>query len=153
MSTGEKIFWSFIIIFLSVLFAFLPVTDAAYAFKTDTKTDTFSVSTGAGETTGNVTLFKTVYDDDTSTIELLSQGAGDEPIWTSYNTTTRALIITGLSENLTRSLSVTYDTTAAGTTGAIATIIDNFSTPIYILLVVLFPIAGFLALFLFSRGN
>lgn len=107
-----RIFYSFLIVFSSVLLALLPFTGAAHSLLSDLREDNFTVVTGAGVTTGTVQLFKELYDDDTSSIELLSHDVDDTPLYSSYNTTTRAIVITGLSANTTRTLDVTYDVDA-----------------------------------------
>ena len=68
----------------------------------------------------------------------------------SYNTTTRALAINGLSANATRTLTVEYDVFALTDANAVDTFLDYFPY-IWILIIVAFPIAALAALFV-GRG-
>lgn len=122
----------------------LPVTDAIYDYQTDLRTDTNTVTTAAGVTTGNVTLFTALHDDDTSTITITSNDSDDSPVYSSYNTTTRALDFTGLAENTTRTITVTYDIYALSSSGAIDTFVDKLDL-FWLVVIVAFPIAAIAA--------
>lgn len=104
-----RIFYAFIIIFVSAILFMLPFTQMAYDFRTDPRTDVFTVDTAVGITTGNESLYDDLYDDDMGSIDIDSTLATDLPMPSSYNTTTRLLDITGLTANTTRTLSITYD--------------------------------------------
>ncbi|MFA5389528.1 MAG: hypothetical protein WC312_07275 [Candidatus Omnitrophota bacterium] len=142
---GPKIFWSFIILLSSVILLFLPITDGGYAFKTDSRLDSFTVVTKVA-TTANVTLLKSVYDADTSTISLSSNTSADSPAFTVYDSATHSLLVIGLAPNTVRTLEITYDVAAAGTSDYIATIIDKFANPIYLMIIILFPLVALVAI-------
>lgn len=142
-----RIFWSFLIIFCAVVLWMLPFTSATYAFLTDVREDVFRYDTAVGQTAANVTLLKPVYDDDTTTISLLSSISTDLPVMTSYNVTSRLLQMNGLTDNTTRSLYVTYDIKAQEVNTAINTLINT--TPlIWLLCIIVLPIAGIAAIFM-----
>lgn len=140
-----RIFYSFLIIVCSTILILLPVTGGIYNFRTDVRANDFYVET---ETTENTTvqLTDSIYDDDTSTIDLSSSLITDSPYWSYYNTSNRALAVQGLTSNETRTLSVSYDINAVGD-GAISTFLDYLPW-IWILIWVAFPIAGLAAIWL-----
>lgn len=142
-----KIFYSFLILAVSVFLWLLPVTNAVYDFRTDLKEDNFTVDTDEGITTGNVTLFKTIYDDDTSTLSITSNDSDDIPSYSSYNATTRLLVFTGLSANNTRTITCTYDVDALEGSDALDTLMNHISW-IYMVMVSVLPIAGIAAIWI-----
>lgn len=74
-------------------------------------TNTATVTTGVGVTTGNVTLHNSLYENVvTSVNNITSTDNDDAPLSASYATATKALAISGLDGNTTRTLTVTYDT-------------------------------------------
>ena len=145
-----RVFWAFLIIFCAVILWMLPFTDAAYAFLTEEREDTFNYNTAVGQTTANVTLLKPIYDDDTATIGILSSISDDSPAFVSYNVTSRLLQMSGLADNTTRVLYVTYDVQAQDVNVAIDRLI-NISPVIWLLSIIVFPIAGIAAIW-FGRA-
>lgn len=139
-----RIFYSFLVVLVSAVLALLPITQGIYDFQTDQREDNFTVTTGAVTNT-TVQLFTTLYDNDTSTIEILSHDSDDSPLYNSYNTTTRALLITGLAENTTRTIDVTYDVNALGDSSGISTFV-GYLAYIWIIIWVAFPIAALIAI-------
>lgn len=127
--------------FGSVLLWLLPQTQAAYDFRTDLRTDTFTVETGAAESTGNVTLVEDVYDDDVTTIDIASSDSDDAPLYSSYNATSRLLAFSGLAVSTNRSITVDYDVDALKGNNAINTLVDQLPW-IFIVITVCFPVAG-----------
>ena len=146
-----RIFLSFLILLVGVFLWLLPVTSATYDFRTDLKEDNFTVSTAVGVNTGNVTLFKSVYDDDTSTISITSDDSDDVPLFTSYNATTRLTDFSGLSANNSRTVTLTYDIDALEGSDAINTLMDNVPW-LYMLMVSVLPIAGIASLWFGKQG-
>ena len=136
-----RIFTGFLIMFASVLLWLLPQTQAAYDFRTDLRTDTFTVETGAAETTGNCTLVKDIYDDDVTTIELSSSDSDDSPLYSSYNATSRFLSFSGLAVSTNRTITVDYDVDALEGNDAIDTLVDQLPW-IFIVITICFPCAG-----------
>lgn len=122
--TASRVVWSFLILVLIVFLWLLPVSDSVYAFRTDLRTDRITVETLAAVTTGNVTLFKAVYDDDVSTIDIISSDSDDSPLYSSYNATTRLLDFSGLAASTNRTISVSYDIDAIEGSAAIDTLLD-----------------------------
>ena len=88
----------------------IPMTDAIYDFRTDLRTDAFSASTAGGLTSANVTLLDDLYDCDMGSIDISSNSTTDTPLPNSVNCTSRLLNIDGHTENITRTLDVSYDT-------------------------------------------
>jgi len=83
-----------------------------HSLLTDLREDNFTVSTATGTSNTTVQLFKELYEDDVFSIHLLSDDVDDIPLYHSYNSTTRALLVIGLADNTTRTLDVTYDVDA-----------------------------------------
>lgn len=144
-----RIFTGFLIILVSVLLFLLPITGAIYDFRTDVEEDTFNWATNATLTTANVVLQEPVYDDDTDTIEISSDIAGDAPAFSAYNTTTRVLDITGLAVSENRTLTVEYDTNALSDNAALDTLL-GWVPYIWLMMVCGLPIA---ALYIIIRGR
>lgn len=118
-----------------------------YDYQTDQRTDTFTVTTAVGADNTTVQLFAFIYDDDTSTLSFISDDVDDAPLFYSYNSTSRATVIIGLSENTTRSLDVSYDVDALTAMPAIANIISRVPF-IWLLMIISFAPAALAALFL-----
>lgn len=142
-----KIFNAFLIITLASILFMLPFTSAIYDFRTDLRTDTFAgTATGGAETTANLSLTNFVFDDDTETIEILSDDGADVPLLSSYNTTTRLTDITGLAVSSNRTITIMYDIDALSESKAVSTILDRVPA-IFLLVVIAFPMAGLFAIF------
>lgn len=142
-----KVFYAFLIMLTATILLMLPLTTMVYDFRTDQKDDTFTITTGAGVTTANVTLAKPLYDDDTQTISFTSN-VTETPAVSSYTTSTRQLLVSGLEPSDTRALVVTYDVDAiAGEGTAINTLLDRVPA-LYLLIIISFPVAGLAAIFL-----
>lgn len=77
---------------------------------TEEYTQTFAgVTTGAGEYAANVTLSRDIHNDDSVSVTSLSSNeTADTPSVSSFNTVSRALEVSGLDANDTRTLSVNY---------------------------------------------
>ena len=150
-SRGDmRIFYSFLIIVCSSILILLPVTAGVYDYRTDIRTDNFAVSTAVGADNTTVQLFKDIFDDDASTVEISSDEVSDAPYWVSYNGTSRALLVAGLTANTTRTLDISYDTDAIGEGG-----ITNFLgiLPwVWIIIWVAFPIGGLVAIWTGRAG-
>lgn len=106
---GQKIFTAFLIIIASTVMFMLPYFDAAEALKVDTQTDYFSLETAVGQSTDNVVFSKALYDDDTTSILVVSDLSTEGITWGSYNGTAQHLLISNMTENTTRTLTATYD--------------------------------------------
>lgn len=139
-----RIFYSFLIIACSSILIILPVTAGIYDFRTDIRTDNFAVTTAVGADNSTVQLFKDIYDDDASTVDISSDDVDDAPYWVSYNTTSRALLVAGLAANTTRTLSISYDKDAIGEGGITAFL--GVLPLIWIIFWVAFPVAGLAAI-------
>jgi len=141
-----RIFTAFLVLVATAILWLLPISTAAYDFKTDAREDTFTSPTAAGVSTANVTLIKEIYDDDTTTVDILSSLATDVPVVGVYTTATRVLNVTGLTTNTTRTLSITYDVYALTGGGSIDTIVSRLDF-IWMLALICLPIAALAAIF------
>lgn len=141
-----RIFFAFAVIMASALLLALPLTGLIYDFRTDIQGDEFSVSTGAGVTTANVILSKELYGDDVQTIDL-SSNITETVLYSSYNTTTRLLGVSGLTANSTRTLSVDYDVSALESAGAIGGVADRLPG-VWLLMIIALPPAALAAIFI-----
>ena len=143
-----RIFWAFLIIATAAMLWMLPITQAIYDFRTDVQTDTFTSDTGVGQTTDNVTLTQELYSDNLSSIDnILSSISDDSPVVASYNATTRLTDITGLSDNNTRTLTVSYDVDAVVGSDAINDLADKVPW-IWLIIFALFPVTALAAMFI-----
>ena len=138
-----RIFSGFLILLFSVFLWLIPVTSLVYDFRTDVTTNAFYSTTDAS-TNATVTLTDFIYDDDVTTLAILSTLNSDAPTWASYNGTTRATVIAGLTANTTRTLKVSYDTDALDSTSW-DTILNLFPT-LWIIIIICFPLAGLVAI-------
>lgn len=140
-----RIFYSFLIMFVSAILIILPISAGVYDFQTDLREDNFTVTTAVGSDNCTVQLLKPIYDNDTSTITVSSRDVDDEPLYSSYNCTTRALTIIGLAEDATRSLTITYDVDAIPGSNALATFLSYLSF-IWIIMWVALPISAIVSI-------
>lgn len=129
------------------------MAEAVYDFETKLRTEEFTSPTAAGVTAANVTLGKPIFDDDTSTLDFLSDLSTDTPAYSasSYNSTTRLFTTSGLTANTTRVLTISYDVNALEGFDAIVLIVDRWPF-IWLLLVIIFPLVGIGAIFT-GRGD
>jgi len=140
-----RIFTGFLILMCSVVLWFLPVSESIYAWKTDPRTDTYSIVTSVGETSDNKVLLKSIYDEDTSTV-ILASSISEVPTFVSYNATTRLIAFNGLTDNETRDLDITYDVSAFDESPTLDTI-GNVALWLTYVLYVIFPMAGLIYIF------
>lgn len=145
-----RIFYSFLIVVCSAILILLPVTTGVYDYRTDIRTDNFAVTTDNTSDNSTVQLFKAIYDDDISTLEFSSDDVDDAPYYSSYNSTSRALVIAGLAVSTIRTLEVSYDVDAVSE-GALSTFLDLLPW-IWIIIWVAFPIAGLVAIWTGRAG-
>lgn len=90
------------------------INSSIFDFRTDELEQTFSVTTGSGETTANVTLSNSLWQDDVAHAEATSNNTSDAPSAQSYNTTSRQLLVGGLVADTTHTLTVTYNSQGLG---------------------------------------
>jgi len=136
-----RYFTGFFIIAIGVLLWMLPVADSIYSWKTEPRTDTFIVTTAAAVTTGNSTLFKSIYDNDIHTLAFTSNCSTDAVTYVSYNTTSKLLNYSGLTASISRELDITYDTSAFNESSPVETLADMLPYLCYIVFV-LFMCSG-----------
>jgi len=141
-----RIFYAFIIIITAAIMWMIPITESVYQWRTDVRTDNFNVDTAVAATTSNVTLHGTLYDSDTNTVSFLSDTVTDVPAATSYNATSRQLLVTGLTHNSTRSLEVSYDIDALLAWPGVDVLADRIGF-IWMLCIIAFPMAALFAIF------
>jgi hypothetical protein len=142
-----RIFYSFLVVFSVAILFMLPIGDGIYDFRTDVKEDKFNVTTGGATTTANVTLYKSVYNADSSTIAITSDAFADIPVLVAYNSTTRKTDISGLAISTSRTLTVSYDYDALNASGAITVLLDKLQW-IWLICVIAFAPAALASLFL-----
>ena len=139
-----KIVYSFLIVLVAVFLWLLPLSDMVYSFRTDSTTDESTVDTGVGETTSNVTLDQFTYDG-ISSISTVSSSINEVPVISSYNGTTKTVLVSSLTDNETRTLSITYDIDVITDNDAINTLLDRASW-IWMLIIIAFPVASLAAI-------
>jgi len=141
-----RIFYAFLILLVSAFLFMLPVSEAIDDYRQMQRTDTNTVDTAVAVTTGNVTLFSAIYNDDTSAITITSGLSTDVPLFSSYNTTTRLLAFSGLTANATRVITVVYFIDALSASAAVNTFL-GWLPYIWLLVVVAFIPAALFAIF------
>ena len=147
-----RVFYALLIILAATVLFMLPMTNVAYDFLTDLRTDTFSVTTTPVGTTANVTLLDDLYDcPDTVSVDINSDNATENPLPSSANCTTRVLLIEGLSANTTRTLEVTYAFDPLEGFDAIKVVIKRIPF-IWMLVTISFGPAALIALFTRRAG-
>lgn len=139
-----RIIYSFIIVLTAVFLMLLPHSDMVYEFRTEAQTDNFSVETGAGVSSSNITLDDFIYDNDDDTIEYDSS-IDETPVTSSYNATTKTLLVSSLTANTTRTLEITYDVDAIEDNDAINALLDRFAW-IWMLVNIAWPMASLAAI-------
>ena len=148
---GGRIFLGFLIIVTVAILFMIPVTEAIYDYRTDVREDPFTVVTAPAVTTGNMTLIKPIYDNDTATTAFSSNNTNDSPLYAAYDTATRELQVSGLAANSTRLLTVSYDVDALSASAAVSTLMDYLSW-IWFILLAGFPAAAIAAIFMGRAG-
>jgi len=142
-----RIFTAFLVLVASAIMWLLPISTAVYDFKTDVTEDIFyNTSTAVSVSSANVTLRKEIYEDDTSSLSLSSNLYTDAPLLTSYNATNRQLLMSGLTANTTRTITVLYDYYALTGGGAIDTLVSRLDF-VWMLALLAFPVAALAAIF------
>ena len=141
-----RIFYSFLVILTAAFLFMLPITAAVYDFRTDVREDVFTVATAVSTSNATVVLLKSIYDDDVSTISLQSDLSTDVPLYYSYNTASRALLFTGLTDNTTRTMNVSYDVYALVGSDAADTIVSRVPV-LWIICIIAFVPASLAAIF------
>ena len=141
-----RIFQAFLVMMTTAILFLLPVSAGIYDFRTDVREDSFNVTTGVGETTADVVLVKSLYDDDISTVTALSDNATDTPTVDSYDTATRALTVGGLQADSSREITVSYDVYSLTGGGAIDTLISRIDL-IWLICLIAFPAVALAAIF------
>lgn len=134
----------------TVILWMLPVAEGVYDFRTSLRTDTFLTATAVGVTSANETLGGNLCECDLGSIDIDSDDTTDTPVANSVNCTSQVLNITGLSANTTRVLEITYAFDALVGFDAINAFVDRIPF-FWMLLVIIFPIAGIAYLFLRGR--
>ena len=146
-----KLFTAFLIVVVSAILFMLPVTDAIYDFRTDQRTDTYTTATAVAVTTANATLHAVLYDNDIGSASFISDLVTDIPLSSSYNSTSRQLLISGLTANTTRTMEITYDFNALSDSSGIDTLMD-WMPLIWILIAIGFGPAALFSIFS-GRGS
>lgn len=109
MGKGGMVLGTILIILAFGMFPFLLSAFDQWAYADSTTIA--AITTGGGETAGNITLGSDLYDENLdSVIDIDTSNADDTPAPSYYNTITRALEISGLEESVTRSLTIEYRT-------------------------------------------
>lgn len=148
MNKSNAIFTAFLILMASMILFMVQTTQGMYDFKTDLRSDEIGAVTAVGVTSDNVVLGQAIYDDDVTTVSVLSDLATDSPafIGATYSSSPPSGNVSGLTANATRTLTITYDVDALAGSTAISTLVDRISW-IYLLMAIAFPAAALAAMF------
>ena len=103
-----RIFFVILAVFL-LLGAFAePILDGVKTWRTNNTTQAFSVSTGAAQTTANVTLTYDLFQANIAEVILITSNATEVPIANSYVEATKILNVAALNPSETHTLTVNY---------------------------------------------
>lgn len=138
-----RIFYAFLILLISAFLFMLPVVEAIYDYRTMQRIETETVPTAVGVTTGNVILGVPVFENDTDVIEIISGLGTDVPVFSTYNTSTRMVIFSGLTANGTRIITITYLIDALGEFTAVNTLMGWLPYIWYLVVIAFIPGALF----------
>lgn len=99
---------------IAILFIIFPMMlSATHNLQVEEVTTSANVTTGVGATTGNATLDYALWQADIdSVVSISSSNVTDTPAAQSYVEVTKILGVSGLSANVTRLLTVLYETDA-----------------------------------------
>ena len=102
---------AFCLLFAMIALTFLPaIVESFHTTITDELTDTGNITTGAGETTGNMTLTEDLYlDRMASVLTLTSTYGSDDPVASSYDSTTNNFVVSGLVASQSRIITALYE--------------------------------------------
>lgn len=132
----------------AVILIMLPLTLAVYDFQTDLQTDIFTnCATAPADTTYTTTLSTALYGNNVQTISYASSLSTDVPAYSSYNSTNRNLVVMGLTDNSTRTLTIAYDVDALGGSAAINTFV-GYVPFFWMAIILIFPAAVVIAIFI-----
>lgn len=103
-------------VILSILGIFLllgafsgDILDGIKGWRTEDTTESFAITTGAGETTENVTLASDLFQDDVGeVIAITSNITGESPVATTYTASTNVLLISALNPSANHTIAVNY---------------------------------------------
>lgn len=86
-----------------------PILDGIKDWRTNDTTESFSVTTGAGETTSNMTLGYDLYQAATAEIvSITSNITGETPVASSYTEATKYLVLAGLNPSAVHTITISY---------------------------------------------
>lgn len=117
-------------------------------FRTEDVDQNVNVSTGVGATTATLTLGSSLWNDSLSYLSLSSNNSNDVPAATSYNATTKVLAVSGLSDNSTRTLTVSYKVNGLEDNRGVEEGVKSLPT---VLILVVIALAISVVLFIFMR--
>lgn len=138
-----RIFYAFLILLISAFLFMLPVVEAIYDYRTMQRIETERVPTAVGVTTGNVILGVPPFENDTDVLNIISDSGTDAPAFSTYNTTNRMVIFSGLTANGTRIITITYLIDALSTVPAVTTLMGWLPFIWYLVCVAFIPAALF----------
>lgn len=106
-----------VIVLICVVFIYIAMPsfgDAIEGFRTDSKEYTYSTIVTAASTTNTSQILQyALFDNDVAYVtEIESDLNTDNPIASTYTSATKTLLITGLDDDASRNLTVTYETAA-----------------------------------------
>ncbi len=93
---------------LALLAFATPISNGIHNWRTDDVTQTFSVTTGAAETTANIVLLRDLFNAATTEIQTTSSSISETPIPGTYTSATKTLVLTNLTVNQTRTITLAY---------------------------------------------
>lgn len=86
-----------------------PIVDGIKGWRANDTEEDFAVTTAAAQTTANVTLSYDLYQAATAeVIEITSTDGTDTPVSSTYTEATKKLLIAGLNDDASRTLTVEY---------------------------------------------
>ena len=104
-----KVFVGILAIFLLLGAFATPINDGIKTWRTQDLSEDFVVTTGGGETTANVTLAADLFQASTAEVQSITSTLGGEsPAASTYTEATNVLLVAGLTESQSRTLTIEY---------------------------------------------
>lgn len=86
------------------------ITDVAEDFRTDLLTETYNGDTTSGSINATLQLSHPLWKETVSDMVVRTDVSSDVPYAHNYNSTTREIVVSGLTANQTREITLTYKT-------------------------------------------
>lgn len=116
MKTAGVIFGAILAIWLLFGVFLTPISDGVRTWRTNSETQSQSVTTVPSQTSANITLAYDLYQGDPTNVTEITSSETETPLASTYDTDTNTLLIVALTDDLTRTLTIDYRAETTDTT-------------------------------------